>query len=274
MVRRTREDAGNGDRGAGGATSSHRDDRLRAIVRAIEAAERPLSVEDLARSVGASQATIRRDVAVLEGHGMLSRSWGRVGRLGSFIEQPIAKREAQRAQEKRRIAEAAASLVSDGTTVGLTGGTTTRAVARALAGRERLTVVTNSLSVGVELAPRRNIRLVMSGGVARTASFELSGPLAASTLTQFNLDLAIIGVDGLDVRAGCTTYDDTEAATNAAMIGQAARTIVVADATKLAKAAFARMCELSEVSLLITDASASPAVVADIERHGVPVTQV
>lgn len=268
MATGTEEDIGDG------AGAVHRDDRLKAIVRVIEASERPLSVEELARAVVVSPATIRRDVAVLDGQGLVSRAWGRVGRLGSFLEQPIAKREAQRAAEKRRIAEAAADLVPDGATVGLTGGTTTRAVARALAGHERLTVVTNSLSIGVELAPRRNIRLVLSGGVARTASFELSGPLASAAIAQYNLDLAIIGVDGLDVRAGCTTYDETEAATNATMIAQAARTVVVADSTKLEKVTFARMCHIADVALVITDTGASDAAVEHLERAGVRVQRV
>ena len=90
----------------------------------------------------------------------------------------------------------------DDSLVGLTGGTTTLAVARAIAGRRRLTVVTNSLSIGMQLAPRSNIRLILSGGEARNASFELSGPLSVSAIGAFNLDLAIIGVDGIDVRGG------------------------------------------------------------------------
>ena len=174
-------------------------------------------------SSAVSAATIRRDTVVLERQGVVARSWGRVGRPGGFVEQPIGERAAQHPAEKRRIAEAAAKLVPDEALVGLTGGTTTLAVARAIAGRRRLTVVTNSLSVGMQLAPRSNIRLILSGGEARTASFELSGPLAVSAIEAFNLDLAILGVDGIDVRAGCTAYDHAEANTNAALVQRAAQ---------------------------------------------------
>jgi DeoR family transcriptional regulator, aga operon transcriptional repressor len=249
----------------------HRDERLRAILELVESAERPVAVEWLAGELRVSAATIRRDTIVLERQGAVARSWGRVGRVGAFVEQPIGERASQYPAEKRRIAEAAARLVDDEALVGLTGGTTTVAVARAISGRRRLTVVTNSLSVGVQLAPRSNIRLILSGGEARTASFELSGPLAVSAIEAFNLDLAIVGVDGVDVWAGCTTYDHAEASTNAALVQRAAKTIVVADASKLGRAGFARICDVSAIDTIITDTSASDEQVAEFTRAGVNV---
>jgi DeoR family transcriptional regulator of aga operon len=253
---------------------THRDERLRAIVELVESSDRPVTVEWLADELAVSTATIRRDAGVLDRQGAVARSWGRIGRIGAFVEQPIGERTSQHPAEKRRIAEAAAKLVPDGALVGLTGGTTTLAVARAISGRRRLTVVTNSLSVGVELAPRGNIRLVLSGGEARNASFELSGPLAVSAIGAFNLDLAILGVDGVDPWAGCTTYDHAEASTNAALVQRAARTIVVADASKLGHAGFARICDLADVEMIITDNGATDEQVAQFIAAGVAVDRV
>jgi DeoR family transcriptional regulator of aga operon len=254
--------------------ATHRDERLRAIVELVEASERSVTVEWLADELSVSAATIRRDTVVLERQGVVARSWGRVGRPGGFVEQPIGERASQHPAEKRRIAEAAAKLVSDESLVGLTGGTTTLAVARAIAGRRRLTVVTNSLSVGMQLAPRTNIRLILTGGEARTASYELSGPLSVSAIGAFNLDLAILGVDGVDVWAGCTTYDHAEASTNAALVQRAARTVVVADASKLGHAGFARICDVSDVEMIITDTTATDAQVAEFTDAGVAVERV
>jgi DeoR family transcriptional regulator of aga operon len=252
----------------------HRDERLRAIVELVESSERPVTVEWLAEELAVSAATVRRDTVVLERQGVVARSWGRVGRPGGFVEQPIGQRASQHAAEKRRIAQAAAKLVPDEALVGLTGGTTTLAVARAIAGRRKLTVVTNSLSVGMQLTHRSNIRLILSGGEARTASFELSGPLAESAIGAFNLDLAIVGVDGVDVRAGCTTYDHAEASTNAALVQRATRTLVVADASKLGRAGFARVCDVSDISMIITDRAATDAQVAEFIEAGVAVQRV
>jgi DeoR family transcriptional regulator, aga operon transcriptional repressor len=254
--------------------ASRREVRLRAIIELVDASDHPFSIEALATELSASPATIRRDVTLLARQNLVSRAWGRVGRLGSLVEQPIGKRQLYFRLEKKRIAAEAARLIPDGAVVGLTGGTTTLAVARAIASRERLTVVTNSLTVGVELAPRPNIRLVMSGGVARNASFELSGPIATSSIDSYNLDLAVVGVDGIGVSAGCTTYDEAEAAVNAVMVARARRTVVVADASKLGQAGFARICALSAVELVITDVGASDAVVAEFEGAGVEVRRV
>ncbi|MFZ1995093.1 MAG: DeoR/GlpR family DNA-binding transcription regulator [Solirubrobacteraceae bacterium] len=257
-----------------GNDAAHRDDRLRAIVELVEKSERPVAVDWLVRELNVSAATIRRDTVLLERQGAVARSWGRVGRVGGFVERPIAERASQHPAEKQRIGEAAGKLVTDEMLVGLTGGTTTLAVARAIGDRRRLTVVTNSLSVGMQLAPRSNIRLIMSGGEARTASYELSGPLAQSAIEAFNLDLAIVGVDGVDVWGGCTTYDHAEAHTNAALVQRATRTIVVADASKLGHTGFARICEVSAVELIITDSSATDEQLAAFAQAGVAVERV
>jgi DeoR family transcriptional regulator of aga operon len=135
-------------------------------------------------------------------------------------------------------------------------------------------VVTNSLSIGMQLAPRPNIRLVLSGGEVRNASYELSGPLSVSAIEAFNLDLAILGVDGIDARAGLTTYDHAEATTNAALVRRAARVIVVADASKLGRAGFARVCDVTAVETLITDSGASDEQIAEFEALAVEVVRV
>ena len=99
--------------------------------------------------------------------------------------------------------------------VGLNGGTTTTEVARALAARHDLTVVTNALNIAVELAVRANLKLIVTGGVARSASYELVGPLADATLQGIYVDLAFVGVDGIDPVHGLTTQNEVEAATAA-----------------------------------------------------------
>jgi DeoR family transcriptional regulator, aga operon transcriptional repressor len=157
-------------------------------------------------------------------------------------------------------------------TVGLTGGTTTHAVARLLAERYDLTVVTNALNIAAELALRPRLKLVMTGGVSRTQSYELVGPIADRALAGLNIEVAIIGADGISARTGLTTHDEIEANTNAAMIRQAARVLVVADGSKVGRACLSRMCALTEIDEVITDASADPDALAAITAAGVKVT--
>jgi DeoR family transcriptional regulator of aga operon len=154
--------------------------------------------------------------------------------------------------------------------VGLTGGTTATEVARAVAG-QRLTIVTNALNIASELGVRPNIKLIVTGGLARSQSYELSGPIAEASLTGLNLDVAFIGVDGVDATAGCTTHEEVEAHTNAVMIRHAEHVVLVADSSKIGKVAFARICEAGEVDELITDRAAGPAAVRALTDAGVRV---
>jgi DeoR family transcriptional regulator, aga operon transcriptional repressor len=110
--------------------------------------------------------------------------------------------------------------------------------------------------------------------VARSRSYELSGPIAEASLTGLNLNVAFIGVDGIDARAGCTTHHEVEAHTNAVMIRCARRVVVVADSSKIGKIAFARICEVGAVSELITDAAADSNAVSALTDCGVHVTLV
>ena len=164
--------------------------------------------------------------------------------------------------------------MTDGMAIGLTGGTTTTEVARALAARPDLTVVTNALNIAVELAVRANLKLIVTGGVARSASYELVGPLADATLQGIYVDLAFVGVDGIDPARGLTTQNEVEAATDRALIARAGRTIVVADGSKLGHVAFALIAGLETVEELLTDADADPAEVERLRAAGLRVTLV
>jgi DeoR family transcriptional regulator of aga operon len=145
-------------------------------------------------------------------------------------------------------------------------------VARALSDRRRLTIVTNSLSIAAELAVRPNLKLVVTGGVARPESYELIGPLAEASLTGLNLDVAIVGVDGISRSAGLTTHHEAEAHTNRALIERARRAVVVADSSKIGQTAFARICAADRVHELITDSVADPREVGALGEAGLAVT--
>jgi DeoR family transcriptional regulator of aga operon len=131
--------------------------------------------------------------------------------------------------------------------------------------------VTNALNIASELAVRPKLKLIVTGGVVRSESYELSGPIAEASLTGLNLDIAFIGVDGIDARAGCTTHQEVEAHTNGAMIKSARRVVVVADSSKVGKVAFARICEVAEVSELITGHDADPDAVRALTEAGLKV---
>ncbi len=231
-----------------------------------------VEVVELARELGVSQATIRRDLQLLEDQRLLGRTHGGAVPQGVAYELPLRYKSTRQAPEKKRIACEAASRVSDGTAIGLTGGTTTTEVARTLVDRSQLTVVTNALNIASEIAARPNLKLVVTGGVARPESYELVGPIAAASLEGLNLDVVFVGVDGISSRAHLTTHHEGEAGINRALIARAGRVTVVADSSKLGKVAFARICELGEIDELITDAGADAGEVAALTDRGLQVT--
>jgi DeoR family transcriptional regulator of aga operon len=244
---------------------------LSAVLEAL-AADGSVDVTALVERLGVSPATIRRDLQHLEEQRMLTRTHGGAVAHDVLYELPLRYKAARHQDEKRRIAAAAAQRVVDGSVVGLTGGTTTTEVARALVDHRGITVVTNALNIAGELAIRAELKLVVTGGTARPESYELIGPVAEESLDRLNLDVAFVGVDGLSRDTGLTTHHEIEAGTNRVMIERARLVVVVADSSKLGRVAFAQICPIDAIDELITDAGAPASVIAELKDAGVRVT--
>jgi DeoR family transcriptional regulator, aga operon transcriptional repressor len=237
-----------------------------------------LTVTEAAQALGVSQATIRRDMDQLARQQLVTRTRGGVIAGHVSYDLPLRYKTGRHAPEKQRIGRAAAGLVPAGAAVALNGGTTTSEVARALATRPDLqdgtpvvTVVTNAMNIANELAVRQHIKIVVTGGVARSQSYELIGPFATLVLEQLALDWAILGVDALDPIAGATAHHEGEASINHLMATRAAQVMIVADRSKLGQRAFARVCALAEIDVIVTDQDAAPGTLAAFTERGIQV---
>ncbi|MFC7217485.1 DeoR/GlpR family DNA-binding transcription regulator [Streptomyces polyrhachis] len=257
-----------------------RDARWKALLELL-VEEGRLDVEEAAATLGVSAATIRRDFDQLAEQQMLVRTRGGAVVHSVSYELPLRYKTARRAGEKQRIAQAVAALIAPGEAVGLTGGTTTTEVARALAvrpdlagGNPALTVVTNALNIANELAVRPQFKIVVTGGVARPQSYELIGPLADGVLSRITLDVAVLGVVALDVLHGAAAQDEAEAAINRLLCERAERVVVAADSTKLGRRAFAAICATDRIGTLVTDAGVDEETAAGFREAGVRVLAV
>jgi len=243
-----------------------------------------LQVEEAAEALNVSAATIRRDFDELASQQMLTRIRGGAVAQAVNYDLPLRYKSERRPSEKQRIGELAASMVRAGQVVGLNGGTTTTEVARALATRPDLlpsdgsvgsgpaiTVVTNALNIATELAVRQHIKIVATGGVARPQSYELTGPLATGILEQITLDVAILGVDAIDATAGATAHHEGEASINQLMGRQARKVIIVADSSKVGRRAFARICRLTDINVLVTDTQIADNDLVELKAAGIDV---
>ena len=233
-----------------------------------------VNVVEIARDLDVSSATVRRDLRLLENQRLLGCIHGGAVPQGVLYELPLRYKSTRQPEQKRRIAREAATRVLDGWAIGLTGGTTTTEVARALVDRPRLTVVTNALNIASEIAVRPNLKLVVTGGVARAESYELVGPIAEASLEGLNLDMAFLAVDGISPDGGPHHPSRDRGWHQPGFILRASRVTVVADSSKIGKVAFARICQLGDIDELITDDGADPAAVAALEERGVTVTTV
>jgi DeoR family transcriptional regulator, aga operon transcriptional repressor len=271
------EDEGRYGRKATGGVTRYQ--RWNALIDLLSA-EGHVSVEDAAQRLGVSAATIRRDFEELSEQQLLSRARGGAVASNISYDLPLRYKTARHASEKQRIAVAAAAMVTAGTTVCLNGGTTTTEVARAIATRADLqgtpnepavTVATNALNIANELVVRPRVKLVVTGGVVRPQSYELIGSLATVLLEELSFDYAMIGVNGIDAKAGATAHHEGEASIGQVMVGRARETVVVADSSKLGVTAFARICPIDKVTYLVTDSGASEPALAAFTERGVKV---
>ncbi|MFO7192506.1 MULTISPECIES: DeoR/GlpR family DNA-binding transcription regulator [Thermocrispum] len=242
--------------------------RLNALLELL--AERgELNVDEAAAELSVSPATIRRDLDTLAEQQLLTRTHGGAVPNATAYDLPLRYKSVRKAEEKQRIGRAAAALVSPGAIVGSNGGTTTTEVARAIAtradlqegahdgtGGQSITFVTNALNIANELTVRPHIKVVVTGGVARTQSYELIGPLAEHILDNLSLDIVFLGVDGLDVSHGASAHHEGESRINTLMASRARQVVIVADASKLGRHAFSRICPIEDVDVLVTDRSA------------------
>jgi DeoR/GlpR family transcriptional regulator of sugar metabolism len=226
------------------------------------------SVATLARDLGVTPSTIRRDLAQLADDGTLLRTYGGAA-LAAAERSPAARRDPA-AEAKRAIGAAAASLVADGQTIAISSGTTTMELARRLADR-RLTVITNALDVASVLLDREGIELVILGGVVRPRMHSMLGHLAELALRELRADTLFMGIGAVDPDHGLMNDSIPEILTDRALRRSARSCVVLADSSKLAQVAPAFVFDLDEVDVVVTDAGIHPADVVALQARGVRV---
>ena len=218
--------------------------------------EGAVRVSDLVAELGVSDMTIRRDIDQLAEQGVVERVHGGAVAVGvRTSEEPgFSAKSALMTAQKQAIAQAAADLVEPGSSIGISAGTTTFELARAVRGIPDLTVVTNSVPVAQLLheAGTPGQSVVLTGGT-RTPSDALVGPVAVAALRSLHVDLLFLGAHGVEPGAGLTTPNLVEAETNRALVACSRRVCVVADHTKWGVVGLSTFLDLDDVDVLVTD---------------------
>lgn len=223
--------------------------------------EGAVRVADLVRDLGVSDMTVRRDLEILDGRGLLAKvHGGATAMAGSASFEPgFAVKSSLEQAEKNAIAAAAVGLVEPGMVIGVSAGTTTYALAQRLVGVAGLTVVTNSIPVAEVLhqTGQADQTIILTGGM-RTPSNALVGPFAVAALRTVHVDIVFVGVHGMDTRSGFTCPNLLEAETDRALINAGRRLVVVADHSKWGVIGISSIARLDQADVLITDAGLDP----------------
>jgi DeoR/GlpR family transcriptional regulator of sugar metabolism len=211
-------------------------------------------VPELSRQFQVTEETIRRDLERMEKEGLLKRTHGgAVLSEVTGVEIPFNIREVTNIEGKTLIGQKIADYIEDGDTVILDSSSTALQVAKMLKNKKRLTVITNSEKVILELGNARQITLISTGGVLRQGSLSYTGTWAEKLFDNYNADKAVISCKGISIDKGITDSNEMEAQIKKAMFKSAAKVYIGVDHTKFDRVSFVKMLSIDDVDLIFTD---------------------
>ena len=229
-----------------------------------------LSVGEIVRQFSISEATARRDLGWLASQGKVQRVHGGIIAVDQAPpELPMLERTSEQSDEKARIGRVAAELIANHETVFIGSGTTALEVARNLRGRKNLTVITNSLPVLNMLAGNKEITVIALGGMLRDSELSFIGHITEQALAEVRADKVIMGARGLSLKHGLTSDFLQETLTDRAILKTGGEVMIVADYTKVNRAATALLAPLKSIHMLITDSKTDKKFIQAIKKQGI-----
>lgn len=233
--------------------------------------EGQVSVSELSKKFDVSEVTIRNDLSHLEGKELLIKTRGgglKAQRVG--IDQHLNDKAKINSKEKQTIGKKAAELINENDTIIIDSGTTTIEIAKNINRIKNLTVITNALNIASQLI-RDETKVILLGGILRTSSLSLIGPIAESSIKNFYCDKCFLGVDGIDSQSGIYTPNLEEAHLNRLMIGVSKEVIIVTDSSKFKRKSFAHIAPMTKVNIIITDSKIPEDELKNLQTLGVKV---
>lgn len=227
---------------------------------------------DMAEMFRVTTMTIRRDFANLAEEGIVTlKHGGAVLNSGRYTEHPALIKQEQMREEKIRIGKFCANLVNEGDSVCLDTGSTVKCVADAIVNKKNVMAITNSLCVVESLKSAKDLKLIMTPGVYREKSLGFLGEMTCGFIEGFQCDTLFLACEGISAKNGASVPDIDEGQTKRAFVGQAKKTVIVADHTKIGKESFMTVASLKQINTLVTNVEADPEAIEKIKEQGVEV---
>ncbi len=229
-----------------------------------------IQVSDLAEELSVSEMTIRRDLSELERSGFLRRTHGgAVREVSRSYEPPFDLRQAQNREEKQAIAALAASCVSEGDTIVIDSGTTALHLAEQLLTFTDLKVITPSIPVAAVFLNHPTIQVLVSGGTMRSREGSLIGEYTRRFFEDLYFDIYFLSAAGIDPASGITEYIVEDALIKHSILTHAKKTVAMMASSKFETTAFASVCRLDEIDMLITDTRPQGPLLGALEQHNI-----
>jgi len=214
-----------------------------------------VATEAMVTEFNVTPQTIRRDLNELSEHALLSRFHGGAGQVKSAENPPYKDRLQTGVEAKRKIAAATAALIPNGASIFLSTGTTIEAIAEALLGHEKLHVFTNNLHVARILTQNESFQIIVSCGQVRHSDGGIVGSSSDDFISDFRMDVGIVGISGVDEDGSLLEYDPQEVKTAKTILRNSQKVIMVADRHKFGRRAMNRVGHIRELDVIITDSA-------------------
>ncbi len=211
-------------------------------------------VSDLSRQYHVTEETIRRDLEKLDNDGLAKKTYGGAVRNESFnIDVPYNVRKQTNVSGKQHIAGIIGSMIEDGDYIVLDASTTALFVVKNILQKKKITLITNSIEILLELSNKTDWNILSTGGVLKEGGLSLVGYQAEKMISTFHVDLAVCSCKGIDSEMGITDSNEKDAEVKKAFFRAAKKKVLAVDSTKFDKISFVQVSELSGVDTIVTD---------------------
>ncbi len=232
--------------------------------------EKKVVVSELGELFGVSEETIRRDLDKLTKEGMAVKSYGgAVLNENNNIDMPFNVRKKKNLAGKQKIASLIAGLIEDGDHIILDPSTTAVSIVKSIRDKERLTIVTNSIEVLVELGDTNGWDIISTGGTLKENYLALVGSRAIEGISSFHADKVVISCKGIDMEQGVTDANDMFSQVKQTMLRSAKQRILAVDCTKFHKVAFSQICRIEDIDMVVTDLRPTDSWLKYFEERGI-----
>lgn len=229
-------------------------------------------VSDLSREYGVTEETIRRDLEKLEKEGLAKKTYGGAVKNDNFnIDLPFHVRKQTNVESKQYIASVIGSMINDGDYIMLDSSTTALNVIKSIMHKKKITLITNSIEILLELSNKPDWTVISTGGTLKEGGLSLLGYQAERMVSSFHVDMAICSCKGMDSSIGVTDSNERDAEIKKAFYKSAKKRILALDSSKFDKTSFVKVCDISDIDIIVTEKKTSDVWAERLRQAGVEI---